>query len=283
VLNERVPRLQRRVETFVGIVVKEHLLREVESFAELLRRRLPDDIREVGDTTLIRRHLPGYIERVWADFLSRLSLSVERELQDEAETLGRMVESDLEEFLEGVPVDIVDFVSGFDAMTGRTRTVVMPKRGKHHIAGVAKMLSLQGYFMLVFFDPVLGVLSIAASHVLRRFNERDLAAAEQAAIATAAVEAVKELQRDLSQRIQAEFNLLTIQIGEELTALYSQAGERLSETLEQFGADRETAESQRAGLDHLERHTFPALRRNLSSLNFQRDTLQVPTRGGESP
>jgi len=267
-LQQRVERTQRKVDTFVGTLIKEEFLRAGEGFGEVFRRRLPDEIMQIEDMSTIKRHLPGYIETAWAEFLHRQMLVVRSRLIEETRSVDQLIKNDLEELLgsraAGVRHLLADFALGSEAL----RTFIMPKRGKHRAAGAARMLSLHGYVML-FFNPPMGVLSLAASHVIRRKYKAGMEAADIQAIVAAATSAERELERELSKRMEEQFAGFTEQIRAEVASVYADGIARIEEFLDRGAARHRNVDARRSQITRLANETIPRLRTLLEQLDKQ--------------
>ena len=257
-LQARVERTQRRVDTFVGTLIREQLLQESQSFGDVFRRRLPDEIMEVEDIGAIKRHLPGYIETVWGEFLNGQMIAVQSKLTDETMTIDRMIETDLEELL-GPWAGLEHLFQEVGPAADGIRSFVMPKRGRHRASGAAKGLSLYGYIML-FFNPPLGVLSLAASHLVRRFYQGDIERADKQAIIASATSACRDFERDLRVRIDEQFAQLAAQLKTEVSALYADGVGRIEAALAESAARGQEVDARRAEIATLTGETIPRLR-----------------------
>jgi hypothetical protein len=256
------------VDTFVGTLIKEEFLRASEGFGEVFRRRLPDEIMQIEDMSTIKRYLPGYIETAWAEFLNRQMIVVRSRLIEETRSVDRLIKNDLEELLgsraAGVRHLLADFALGSEAL----RTFIMPKRGKHRAAGAARMLSLHGYFML-FFNPPMGVLSLVASHVIRRQYKAGMEAADIQAIVAAATSAERELERELIKRMEEQFAGFTERLRAEVASVYADGVARIEEFLDRSAARHRNVDARRSQITRLANETIPRLRTLLEQLDKQ--------------
>jgi hypothetical protein len=224
----------------------------------------------VEDVATVRRFLPGYIETVWTDFLQGQMIAVRSRLQDETRALSRTIEADLLGLLGDRGASLGGIFRELDPAGDGFHAFVMPKRGKHHASGVAKGLSLHGYIMLIF-DPPLGLLSLAASQIVRRMYQGGIASSDKEAIAEAAAIAVRELERGVQDRIEQQFEQLTAELQEEIGSLYREGAERIDEYLEESMARRQDTEARIDEIETLTGDTIPRLRRRLE----ERDRCRV--------
>lgn len=264
-LQARIQRTQHRISAFVATHIKEQLLREIEGFAAVFSRRLPDEISKIEDLTLIKRHLPGYIESVWSEFMNRQLIAVRSKLMDEAQMVVRMIETDLDELLEGQGPEIQKLLIGFNPIGASLRSFIMPKRGKHRAETIAKGLGLTGLVVFTF-DPPLGLASLGAAHLLRRVFKQDIALADKKAIVASALSATHELEYQVKRHIEDQFGELARNLEKEIAGLYAEGVARVREFLAESMARHEELEARRAELGKLQRVTIPKLRRKLDHL-----------------
>ena len=264
-LASRVRRAQHRVDTFVGLLFKEQLQREIEGFGELFGRRLQTEIMEVEELAPIRQYLAGYIADVWKDFLQYRMIALQGKLRDEIGALGRLIASDLRDLL-GDRADIFAALIGeLTIGPDELHPFLTPRRGKHYAAGIAKGVSLYGYVML-FFSPPLGALSLGASHVIRRLNKAGIDRAEKDAVLEAALSASRELERELQTAIDRDLGDLTDRLKTEVATLYAEAVAAVETSLAETAARARDADARRATLHTLTRETIPALRRSVAEV-----------------
>jgi hypothetical protein len=257
-LETRISRVQGRVQAFVETVLKEGLLREVETFGDEFRDALPGQIRSVEDLTIIRRHLPGYIETVWADFLGGRMNRMRREIEKEAASVSRMIQDDLEELLaqmgkswSGPAADL-----GPDPLA--FHVFVMPRRGKHQVTNVTRALSLQG-LLVMWFSPPLGIASLAASQVLQHMYRRELREADRDAIITSAIAASRELEREVKRRINRQFAATSADLQKEIAKVYRQAVAEITEGLEERAGRQEDIGKRREEVKAIAYERLPKL------------------------
>lgn len=271
-LEGRVKRAQGRIDSLVATVIKERLLREIEDFGEVFRRRLPDEVVPVENIAAIKRYLPGYIQATWAEFLRRQTIAVSDRLLQEVRAIGLMVETDLEGLLGNRSTDLREHIRGFHPDEAALRTFVLPRRGQHRAMGVAKGLSVQGYLMLLV-NPAAGILSLAGSHAIRRFFRGDIALADKRAILAAATDASRELEGELRRQIEEAFTALTAELKKDIANAYTEGVAGIAEFLADSAARQDDVDERRAVLAVLRNRTIPDVRRRLQALT------EEPTQG----
>jgi hypothetical protein len=264
-LQSRIERTQRKVDTFVGMLLREQLLREVEGFGEVFRRRLPEEIRQIEDLKTIRQYLPGYMESVWSDFVQGQMIAIRSRLRDEIVTLDRMIRQDLQDLLGEEQLNLRDVLSKFDPGAEAMRSFVMPKRGKHAASGVAKALSLHAFIMLLW-NPPLGAVSLGASHIFRRIYKKDMAAADLEATIAAAVAASRDVQAELHKRIEKAFADLDDGLKTEVASLYQSGIDAVEEMLDDCAGRAANTAEQRKRIVATVEDTIPELRSLLNGL-----------------
>jgi hypothetical protein len=218
--------------------------------------------------SLIRRHLPGYIETVWTEFLRERMMEVRGRLEEEESRVEAMIESDLTELVGSVGQVTARAQSGFGEDGRPMRVYVSPRRGKHRVSNVARGLSLHGYIML-FWAPPIGILSLAASQVVQRVYKEAIAEADRQAVVTSAVAASRELEREARLRIDKDFSRLSHQLKEEVAGAYRRGVERIEETLAEREAHRQDADDRRSSIVEILRDRLPRVRASLSGLDAE--------------
>ncbi|HLJ67561.1 MAG TPA: hypothetical protein VKX16_09405, partial [Chloroflexota bacterium] len=263
-LRERIARMQNRVSAFVAILIKERLLRDIEEFGEVFRRRLPDEIASIDEPAIVRRHLPGYIETVWSELLRDRMVGVRNRLVAETAAINAMIEADLRDLFGGAGA--VPSVAGeLGSPPHALHIFVMPRRGSHRAATVARGLSIPG-LALLFFSPVMGALSLAASQAIHLYFKKDLAAANREAITHAALSASRELEDSIKLRLGEQIDRLAAELRTDVAAAYELAVEQ---TMAELGRRLAAGAERQARRDETERllhKTLPALQAAIARL-----------------
>jgi hypothetical protein len=265
-LQARIERSRHRVQAFVNTLIKEQLLREIDAFGRVVQQRLLDEVMAIDDTITIKRHLPGYLESIWAGFLDRQETLVRSRLFEEAQKLGAIVEDDLSELLDTKAGAVRGDAQGIQSSSVNVSAYVMPKRGAHRANAAVKGLQLMGLVLLIWNIPF-GLLNLGAGHLVRTFFKGDIDIAEKTAIAESAVAANLELERRVKRQIQERFAELTRELADEVEKLYTQGIQRIQEFLAE-SLNRHAASSDRqADVERIIRKTVPDLRRTLDALS----------------
>ncbi len=264
-LTERAHRLDQRIHTFIGTLIREQLLREIASFGDMLRRRMPEEIRAVEEVGTARKYLPGYLERVWTDLLERQMVATRGKLADEAMSVSRMIEADLHEVLGDELAGLDAGVADFGPIEESLRTVVMPKRSKHYASGIAKGLSLHGYIML-YFNPPLGVLSLLASQGVQRAYRSQITGSEMEGLVASALVAEHTLEDEIAKRINSQFDELLADVREEILFAYRRTVAVAENALANDFPSEENAEARREVLRSLREEGIPQLRAELERI-----------------
>lgn len=258
-LEWRIERVQGRVEAFVDTLLKEQLLRKIEGFSEAVCARLPREIDSVDDLTVIRRHLPGYLETVWTEYLRGRMIGVRADLVEEEARINAMIEADLQELLSSAGQDRSGVHREVETDPLALHVFVMPKRGKHRATNIARGLSLNGLFML-FIAPQMGIISLAASQVIQRIYREDISQADRQAVIASAAPASRELEREIKHRIQQQFATLTERLKEDAADAYRQGLEQITAMLQERAMHQQDLESRRAEIRAIVRVRLPRLR-----------------------
>ena len=262
-LEQRVERTQRRIRAWVETLLRETLQRRIENFGAALRNRLPEEIRSINDSAVARRHLPGYIEAVWLDFLRRQMVAMRGDLEAEEAQVAVMIDADFRELLAvvGQPVLTAEWDLGGDP--AGVHVFVMPRRAKRRAENIARGLAFNGFFML-FFSPPLGVLSLLASQVVQRVRRADLAEAEAQALTASALAATRQVEQEIKQRMDEQFTALTAQLEREVADVYRQGMEGLLALLDEREAHAEDLAARRQQVSAIVRERLPRLREQIS-------------------
>lgn len=258
-LEKRVERMQGRIEAFVDTLLREQLLRRIEGFGEAVRTRLPQEIDSVDDVAVIRRHLPGYLEMVWTEYLRGRMIGVRADLVEEETRINAMIEADLLELLSSAGQNRDGMHRDFEIDPHAVHVFVMPKRGKHRATNIARGLSLNGFVML-FFAPQIGIISLAASQVIQRAFREDISKSDRQAVIASAVPASREMEREIKHRVQQQFATLTERLKEDAASAYRRGVEQITEMLDERALHRQDLEARRAEIRVIVRERLPRLR-----------------------
>lgn len=264
-LEQRVERTQRRIRAWVETLLRETLQRRIENFGAAVRNRLPEEIRSIDDSALARRHVPGYIEAVWLDFLRRQMIAMRGDLEAEEAQVAAMIDADFRELLAAVgqPALSAEWDLGTDP--AGVHVFVMPRRARRRAENIARGLAFNGFFMLIFFSPPLGILSLLASQVVQRVWRADLAKAEAQALTTSALAATRQVEQEIKRRMDEQFRALTDQLEQEVADVYRRGMEGLLTLLGEREAHAGDLAARRQQISDIVRERLPHLREQIGS------------------
>ncbi|PZS10767.1 MAG: hypothetical protein DLM70_00285, partial [Chloroflexi bacterium] len=266
-LDGRITRTQARVEAFVQTLLKEQLLRRIEGFGKAFHARLPREIESVDDAAMVRRHVSGYIETVWGEFLRGQMLATRADLADEETRINEIIGTDIESLLENVAREKVDRLHSLGPDAPAFHVFVMPSRGKHRAATVARGLSLNGFLML-FVAPPIGVISLAASQLLQRAYQGNIRQAERDAMVASAVAASRELEREIKTRVDHQFSDLSDQLQDDVVAAYRQGVDQIVGMLDERAAHHNELSAKREEITGILRERLPRLEATVERIGY---------------
>jgi hypothetical protein len=261
-LRERAERTQAHVRT-TNTLTQERLLRTIDGFADVVRRRLPEEVIRVEDLSQIKRHVPGYLETIWSDFLQRQVLAVRYALLDEARALAGMVERDLEELLGDRPELLP--AAALDLDVDALPTFVTPKRGRHRAESIIRALSVYGYFMLLF-NPTSGVLALGIGQVVRKVFGGEITLSDKRAIAQSALNAMHNMETELKKQIGREFVQITADLQTEVARAYEEGIGHIDAFLREVAERQGDVQGTGERLARLQRTVLPELQQKLDAL-----------------
>jgi hypothetical protein len=122
---------------------------------------------------------------------------------------------------------------------------------------------------MLFFNPPMGVLSLVASHVIRRQYKAGMEAADIQAIVAAATSAERELERELIKRMEEQFAGFTERLRAEVASVYADGVARIEEFLDRSAARHRNVDARRSQITRLANETIPRLRTLLEQLDKQ--------------
>jgi hypothetical protein len=203
-------------------------------------------------------------------------VAVRDRLEWEGIQLERIVESDLRELLSGTGLELETVLGELDP-AGQVRQIfVMPRRGGHKATEVARGLGFYGFIMFIFFSPVLGLVSLAASQLIPHLYRDSIARSDKEAIIASASEASRELERRLQEQVGKQFTELLEQMKGAVTKLYETGIARVEAFLQESLARSGDLEARREVLDRLTGTAIPNLRELLAQLDADRVGAGAP-------
>jgi hypothetical protein len=274
-LQERIARAQHRVDAFVSTILREDMLRQAEAFGDILRRRLPEEVQSIEDVAEVRRHLPGYIETVWTEFLRVRMIAVRSALADEIERVNQIIESDLRELLADEDGRVPRIFEELSSDPHASGIYVPPRRGSSRVSNIARGLSVHGFIML-FFAPEIGVLSLAISQIIQHKYKQDIAQADRQAIAEAGVTASRGLEREVKARIDTQFEQLAHEMRDDIASAYEQSIKRITDLLDERLAQEENLRARTEVIENLLENSIPQLRSQVGQF-FAEERLTART------
>ena len=264
-LPARVERVQHRVETFINTILREQFMREIEGFSAALQEQLPGEIMPEQDITRIRRYLAGYIEALWKEFFIAQQDAVRSKLAAEVKQINQMIEDDFRELLEEQAAHLQSGSDGFDPSPDRLSTLLMPRRGKHQLGGIATGIQVFGLIFLVANLP-LGLAAIGIGQVIRILFKKDMETADKQAILTSAGNALRELEVQIKKQVARRFDEINAETKQAVAERYEQGLTQIRSVLEESLAWRHRLDEKQAQLTSLQNEIIPQLRALLSQL-----------------
>ena len=264
-LESRIQRAQQKVEVFINTLVKEEFFREIEEFGFALRQQLPDEIMLIKDVATIRRHLPGYLEAVWAEFFNSQLAAIRNKLIGEMKLINETIEKDLKELVGNKATNFQESLIGFDPTPANLRNFLMPRRGKNTVGVVATGLQLGGFLVLVGNLP-LGLAAIGSGHIVRMLGKQAMETDDKKAILDSAIVAIHELERQIKQQVESQFAELTEKLKTATADLYSEGITKIRSSVKDAMASRQELLTKKEKIDRLVNVTVPELKQLLSQL-----------------
>jgi len=266
-LQTRVQRTQHGIDLFINTLIKEEFLRETEGFSDALRQQLPDEVMPVEDIAAIRRHLPGYLEAVWAEFFNSQQASIRGKLTSEMKRIGETVEADLKELLGNKSINVEELLSSFDPTPASRKIFLMPKRSSSQIGTLATGLQLSGFLLIA--QPQLlplALVSIGAGQVICMTYKKNMEASEKKVIISSTISTTHELERQIKKQVEAQFEALTGELNESIADLYAQGIAEIRSVLENGLELHKELKVKKEQLGQLADVTLPELRKLLDQV-----------------
>lgn len=267
-VGERIGRAQNRINLYIKTVVKERFLREVEGFAQAIRTHLPSEIEPIQDMVVVKKHLPSYVEALWAEFFSNRMDIVRAALAAETTAIGAMIKEDLREMLGDRALDFEDVLQQFDPAPVHARAVIVSKRSDHEGAKLATGLGVGGLLVAVINLPA-AVTMIGAGQVLRMLQKKTSDAADKQAIMASTLAATYEMEREIKQQVETHFLQLAEQLCAAIEETYNGALRPIHDALETVAQQRERMEIRRIQIEELTDQIIPELRQMLAESGWR--------------
>ena len=264
-VESRIQRAQQKIETFVNTFIKEEFFREIEGFGFALRQQMSDEIMPIEDVTTIRRHLPGYIEAVWAEFFDSQLASIRNKLINEMKGIDKNIQEDLRELLGDQAGNFQSFLDIFDPTPANLRNLLMPRRSKNKVGFVATGLQLGGFLVLVGNLP-LGLAAIGSGQIVRMLGKKTMETDDKKAILESAIGAIQELEGQIKQQVDSQFVELTNKLKTATADLYTEGITKIRSGVKDAIASHQDLLTKKEKIDRLVNVTVPELKQLLRQL-----------------
>ncbi|MEZ2231654.1 hypothetical protein [Microcoleus sp.] len=264
-VESHIQRAQQKIEIFVNTFLKEEFFREIEGFGFALRQQLSEEIMLIEDVTTIRRHLPGYIEAVWAEFFDSQLASIRNKLINEMKGVDKNIQGDLRELLGDKASNLQSFLSIFDQTPANLRNLLMPRRSKNKVGFVATGLQLGGFLVLVANLP-LGLAAIGSGQIVRMLGKKTMETDDKKAILESAIGAIQELEGQIKQQVESQFVELTNKLKTATADLYTEGITKIRSGVKDAIASHQDLLTKKEKIDRLVSVTVPELKQHLEQL-----------------
>ncbi|XZN98269.1 MAG: hypothetical protein ACM65K_08310 [Microcoleus sp.] len=264
-VESHIQRAQQKIEIFVNTFLKEEFFREIEGFGFALRQQLSEEIMLIEDVTTIRRHLPGYIEAVWAEFFDSQVASIRNKLINEMKGVDKNIQEDLRELLGDKSSNLQSFLSIFDPTPANLRNLLMPRRSKNKVGFVATGLQLGGFLVLVANLP-LGLAAIGSGQIVRMLGKKTMETDDKKAILESAIGAIQELEGQIKQQVESQFVELTNKLKTATADLYTEGITKIRSGVKDAIASHQDLLTKKEKIDRLVSVTVPELKQHLEQL-----------------
>jgi hypothetical protein len=280
-VQQRVQRAQNRGALFVGSVLKEHFLREVEGFGQALRSHVSAEATQLNDAELVRKHLGGYMEALWRAFLADQMRDVQAKVEAESNAVGQIVADDLSDLLGEQAVNFGDVLEGLDLTRMNAHAGLMPRRSQHEGSRLSTGMSLGGLAITILGGGAalpMGATLVFAGHILRQLQNRGIDAAETGAVIEAAVAAAREVEREIKRQVVDQFDALTDKLRAGIVEIYQRVMDSVRPALDEASQRSAQLAARREQLEVFQRRMLPELYALLETSAWQRFSPAVSNR-----
>ncbi len=264
-VQERIGRVQQRIEAFINTLVKEQSLREVEAFSLVLREQLPAELQAIDDSYTIKKHLPGYVETIWSEFFRAHLTPLRAALTEELHDISTIIEHDLRELLEQTPADLRDALLQFNPTPASMKAFLMPSRGKNPLGAAATWMQVGGLFFLVL-NPQISLALIGGGQLVRMIFQRSITESDKQAIIGSLSETIYDLERQVKFQVTQRFNTLSDELKQAAADTYTGTITRMRSELQAQIARQSELALQAETITRLAEETVPALQHHLDRL-----------------
>jgi predicted GTPase len=254
-LESRIQKAQNKIELFINTLIKNKFSLEIEGFSLALQQQLPGEIMPIQDITKIRRYLPGYLEAVWIDFFKYQEEEIKTNLITEIQQISQTVQEDLQELLGNQAINFQPLLSSLDTTSANLKTFLISKRGKNRVNPIATVVQLGGLLILTTNVP-LGIATFSSGQLIRMIGKEAIDKADKEAIISEANKAIQEQHNQVKQKLENQFDNLTIELKIGIADLYNEAIKNINEALQHA----KTYSDKKEELEKLVRETIPEFR-----------------------
>ncbi len=267
-IEARIERLQRQADGFVGTILRDRLLRQVEAFNDRFETRLPSELESIKDVNLLRQHLAGYIETAWKSFLDRAIDEVQTDLSTESASMVSIIEQDVAELLSTRPEVKTEF-SDLGLDPNALQVSVPPSEADRGGINIASRLNLRG-ISLPDLSPILGILPPGSERAVQRILKGGIGSGNREAVVRAGCSASRELASEVKQQIEGQLKALSQRLQDQIANAYWDAFTEIRELLDSRGDVGRDVVSQRAGLKSIIGTTLPSIREQVDRLGREK-------------
>lgn len=264
-IQKRIHNSHNKIELYLNTLLKEELFQEIEGFSRALQKQISKEVLPMENITIIKKHLPGYLEAVWGEFFQSQLLEIKNKLLTEIKQIRSTVEEELKALIVDEEIDFSNLLDEFNVFPASLSNFLMPKRSKDQVGLVATGLQLSGFLLLITNLP-LGLAALGSGQIIRILNKKGMVAADKQAIQNSVDEAILDLENHIKQQIQAEFTELTNKLKAETTNLYNTGIARVRSSLEQSLESYQEIKANGKQIEYLLNVTIPALRERLATM-----------------
>ncbi|NEQ35911.1 MAG: hypothetical protein F6K40_06265 [Okeania sp. SIO3I5] len=273
-LKSRIQRAQKQTESFINTLIKEEFFVKIEGFSLALEQQLPSEVMPIKDVTQVRRYLPGYLERIWADFFNLELEEIRSKLSDEIKLIGEMFEDDLKELLGDKVTHFQNLVGEFDPTATNLGKYWMPQKstsvvGYSVLAGGLGVQLFAKFSKLIvpiasvpFIDKAIGMVG----GLFSQFGKTAIGQSDKQAILESAIKEFPKLEKSIQQQVESQFAELTKELKQAIDDLYTEEVNKINQVLTKAVESHQELVARKGEIEELIGETIPELRRLLGKL-----------------
>lgn len=227
-IKRRINQLDEWIEIEIGLRLIEEIIERSHRFSVAICDVLPDEIRQVNNVDLLRRHGTSYLTTIWESFAEEMFCSLEPSITAIIDRLNAAITRDL--------VDLSDNRLGettsYAAFPEYMAPIAAFLPGRAHSAGrsVSTFTALFGAGMLVSASIPYGLIALGLSVGIRSLTAPAHRAKTTQQVIIALQAANEELEEHWVEAASRAVNDLVVVLSEETTRIYTTALERLNKT-----------------------------------------------------